>query len=187
MSRINPVNSENPVIVSKVLSAGGSASQRRGARHRHERIAALRRGFEIRELFSVRLQVLEEPLKLLLHRVHLLAHVQNDLDTGKIHAQVARQRKNQFQSFEIRIGVEPRVSFRARRFQEPFTLVESERLRMNPILIRYRTDRVCSRLSAHSNPISTRGFVVFNFEYSRSKFFVSSEITFGNVTCTSTN
>ena len=39
----------------------------------------------------------------------------------------------------------------------------------------------------HSNPISTRGFVEFNFEYSRSNSFVSSEITFGKVTCTSTN
>jgi len=135
----------------------------------------------------MRLQVLEESLKLLLHRIHLLAHVEYDLDTREINSQVARQRKNQFQSLEIGIGIEPRVSFRARRLQKPFTLVKPERLRMNPILLRYRTDRVCSRLPAHSNPISTRGFVVFNFEYSRSKFFVSSEITFGNVTCTSTN
>src|SRR4026209_1850584 len=117
----------------------------------------------------MRLQILEEPLKLLLHSVHLLAHVENDLHTREIHAEVARQRKNQFQSLEIRIGIEPRVSFRARRLQEPLALVEPERLRMNPILIRYRADRVCSRLPAHSNPISTRGFVRFNFAYSRSK------------------
>jgi hypothetical protein len=59
---------------------------------------------------------------------------------------------------------------------------------MNPILIRNRTDRVRFRFpAAHSNPISTRGFVEFNFEYSRSNSFVSSEIIFGNVTCTSTN
>src|SRR5690349_1999094 len=135
----------------------------------------------------MRLQVLEEPLKLLLHRIHLLAHVEDDLHAREIHPKVARQRKNQFQPLEIRIGIESRVPFRSRRLQKPFTLVEPERLRMNPILIRYRADRVCSRLSAHSNPISTRGFVEFNFEYSRSKFFVSSEITFGRVTCTSTN
>src|SRR5690349_6900658 len=39
----------------------------------------------------------------------------------------------------------------------------------------------------YSSPISTRGFAEFNFEYSRSSSLVSSEITFGNVTCTSTN
>src|SRR5262249_4120574 len=86
-----------------------------------------------------------------------------------------------------RVGVKARVAFRARRLQQSLAFVESERLRMNAILIRHGADRVCSRLSAHSNPISTRGFVVFNFEYSRSNSFVSSEITFGHVTCTSTN
>jgi hypothetical protein len=44
-------------------------------------------------------------------------------------------------------------------------------LRMNPILLRYRADRVCPRLSAHSNPISTRGFVAFSFAYSRNNSF----------------
>ena len=100
-------------------------------------------GFEIGELFSVRLQVLEETLKLLLHRIHLLAHVENDLHAGEIHAEVARQRKNQLESFEIRIGVETRVAFRTRRLQQPFTFVQSQRLRMNAILLRYGADRVC--------------------------------------------
>jgi hypothetical protein len=44
-----------------------------------------------------------------------------------------------------------------------------------------------SAIGNYSSPISTRGFVEFNFEYSRSNSFVSSEITFGNITCTSTN
>jgi len=135
----------------------------------------------------MRLQVLEEPLKLLLHRIHLLPHVENDLNTREIYAQVARQRKNQFEPFQIGVRVESRVTFRTRGFQESLALVEPERLRMNAILIRHCADRVCSRLSGHSNPISTRGFVEFNFAYSRSKSFVSSEITFGKVTCTSTN
>ena len=39
----------------------------------------------------------------------------------------------------------------------------------------------------YSSPISTRGFSEFIFEYCRSSSFVSSEITFGSVTCTSTN
>src|ERR1044071_1071234 len=103
----------------------------------------------------MRLQVLEKPLKLLLHRVHLFTHVENDLHTREIHSEIARQGKNQLQSLEVRIGIEPRVAFRARRLQQPFAFVESERLRMNPILIRYRADRVCPRLSAHSNPLST--------------------------------
>ncbi len=37
---------------------------------------------------------MEEAFKLLLHRIHLLAHVENDLDTGQVNAKVARQRKN---------------------------------------------------------------------------------------------
>ena len=40
---------------------------------------------------------------------------------------------------------------------------------------------------SYSNPIATRGFSEFIFEYCRSSSFVSSEITFGSVTCTSTN
>ena len=39
----------------------------------------------------------------------------------------------------------------------------------------------------YSKPISTRGLSSFSFEYCLSSSFVSSEITFGNVTCTSTN
>ena len=39
----------------------------------------------------------------------------------------------------------------------------------------------------HSSPISTRGLSAFIFAYCRSNSFVSSEITFGRITCTSTN
>src|ERR1051325_5985941 len=108
----------------------------------------------------MRLQVLEEPFKLLLHRIHLLAHVENDLNPREIHAEVARQRQDQLEPLEIRVCIETCVALRSRRLQQAFTFVESERLRMNAILIRYGADRVCSRLSAHSNPISTRTYTI---------------------------
>jgi len=135
----------------------------------------------------MRLQVLEEPFKLLLHRVHLLSHVENYLNAREVHTQVARQRKDQLEPLEIRIGVETRVALRTRGFQQTFTFIQSQRLRMNAVLLRYRADRVGFWFSRHSNPISTRGFVALSFEYSRSNSLVSSEITFGRVTCTSTN
>src|SRR5712692_1328069 len=41
--------------------------------------------------------------------------------------------------------------------------------------------------SSYSNPIAILGFSVFICEYLRNNSFVSSEITFGKTTCTSTN
>ena len=131
---------ENLGIVSNDLLSRGASSECSGARHRNERVTSLGRRFEIRELFGVRLQVLEEPLKLLLHRVHLFAHVKDDLDARKIHAEVARQRQDQLEPLEIWIGVETRVAFGARRLQQTLAFIQPERLRMNAILVRNGAD-----------------------------------------------
>src|SRR5258705_5729608 len=50
----------------------------------------------------------------------------------------------------MRVGVEARVAFRSRRLQQPFTLIESQRLRMDAVLIRYRTDSVGFWLTSHT-------------------------------------
>ncbi len=71
-----------------------------------------RRFGKVRKFFGVGLQVLEKTFELALHRVHLFAHVQNDLDPGEVHAEIARQRQNNFQTLEIGVGVKTRVAFR---------------------------------------------------------------------------
>ena len=86
----------------------------------------------------------------MLHRVHLLAHVENDFDAGEIYAEVARQREDQFESLEIGIGVESSVSLGPRRLQQTFTFIKPQRLRMNAVLIRHRANRVGFRLSTHN-------------------------------------
>ena len=88
-----------------------SSSQRSSASERHERVTRFRYGIKTGELIGMRLQILEEPLKLPLHRVHLFPHVENDLDAREIHSKVASQRKYQLEPFKIRIGVKPCVSF----------------------------------------------------------------------------
>ena len=91
----------------------------------------------------MRLEILEETFKLLLHRIHLFAHVENDFHAGEIYAQVARQRKDQLQPREIRIGVKSRVAFRPRRLEQSLAFVQAQRLRMDAILLRDRADCVC--------------------------------------------
>src|SRR4029079_1502800 len=95
---------------------GAAAAQGGGARHGDERVGGAFGGRvdEVCQLISVRLQILKEAFELGLHRVHLLAHVENDLDAGEVYAEVARERQNQLQPRQIRIGVEERVCFRPR-------------------------------------------------------------------------
>ena len=53
-------------------------------------------------------------------------------------------------------------------------------LRRRIVALRQRIkDQQTIKDTSHSSPISTLGFVVFIFEYSRNSSFVSSEITFG--------
>ena len=80
------------------------------------------------------LQVLKKSFKLRLHRVHLLTHVENDLDTRQIHAKVASQRENQFQSFQVGIdskwGVTPSLTLDA-TVNTDFAQVEADEEQVN--------------------------------------------------------
>ena len=44
-----------------------------------------------RKLVGVILQIFEKAFKLALHRIHLFAHIEDDLDTRQIYPEVARQ------------------------------------------------------------------------------------------------
>lgn len=91
----------------------GASAERRDPGEGNKGVASFGGRFEVGEFFGMRLQVLKEPFKLVLHRVHLLAHVENDLDSREIHTQVARQRENELEPLEIRIRVEACVALRA--------------------------------------------------------------------------
>ena len=76
--------SQLPVNLSR-----GAAAEGGDAGHRHKSVAAAFSGYvEICQLFSVRLKILEKALELVLHCVHLLAHVQNDFHSSEIYAEI---------------------------------------------------------------------------------------------------
>ena len=87
-------------------------ADRDGPRHRNERIPIFRtiRAGPIRQFV---VQGLNELLDLLLHGLHLLPHVQNDLDPGEIHAEVPGEMENDFEPVEILIGIEARIAVAA--------------------------------------------------------------------------
>ena len=75
-----------------VQSSRGAAAEGGDASQGHESVAAaFGRNVEICQLFGVRLEILKKSFELVLHCVHLLAHVQNDFDSSEIYAEIARQ------------------------------------------------------------------------------------------------
>src|SRR5262249_8493737 len=136
---------------------------------------------------------LEEAIEFALHLIHLLAHVQYDLDAGEIHAQVTRQFQNHLQPFNIFLGVKSDVAFGTRRFEQPFAFVKPQCLLMDTIMVSDGTDCIAFGTLFHnslpldySNPIVTRGFSGLRLANSRSRFFESSSMIFGNTILTST-
>jgi hypothetical protein len=100
--------------------------------HRHDRaLRRIGRGMGASEHFF--LNVLHELLDLALHFFHALAHLQNDRHAADVHAQVARQRQDEFQPLEVFVRVETCIAFGARRFQQSLALVEAQRLGMDAI------------------------------------------------------
>ena len=91
--------------------------------------------------------VIHELVDLALHLLDLPPHVQDDLDAGEVHAEVARQREDRFELLQVLFGVEARVAVGARRLEQSFALVEAERLRVDVVLLRHRADHVV-RLAA---------------------------------------
>ncbi len=88
------------------------------------------------------LDVLHELVHLELHLLDAAAHVQDDLDAREVDAEIARQREDRFQLLEILIRAQAGVALRARRLEQPFALVEAERLRVDVVALRHRADHV---------------------------------------------
>ena len=68
-------------------------------------LALAARGIRALELAGVRSQILEEAFKFPLHCVHFFAHVDDDLDPGKVNPEVAREGENYFEAFEVFVGI----------------------------------------------------------------------------------
>ncbi len=63
--------------------------------------------------------------------VELIAQLEDDFDAGQVDAHVAREREDGLQALERLLVVEAGVAGAARRTQQPFTLVQPQRLRMD--------------------------------------------------------
>src|SRR5947207_13609809 len=96
---------------------------------------------EVRKLFGVRLQILEEAFEFALHGVHFLTHVEDDFHAGEINAEVSGEGEDDFEPLEIAVRVKTRVALGPRRFQQSFALIKPQRLRMDLELFRHGTDR----------------------------------------------
>src|SRR5258707_10160282 len=79
---------------------------------------------------------------LALHLDHLLAHIQNDLDSGQVHAHVSRKRQDYVQPLQVRIRIQPCVAERPRWLQQSHAFIQSERLRMQLINFRHSADHI---------------------------------------------
>ena len=94
-------------------------------------------------------------LHLALHLLHARAHLQDDGHAGDVHAQVAGEREDELQPLQVLLGVEAGVALGARRLQQPFALVQAQRLRVDVVLLRHRADHVVGLAAAprhHSDP-----------------------------------
>src|SRR5688572_28555215 len=55
------------------------------------------------KLACVIAEVFEKAFEFTLHRVHLFPHVKDDLDTGKVHAEVAGERKYDLKTLDVAV------------------------------------------------------------------------------------
>ena len=88
------------------------------------------------------LDVAHELVHLVLHLGHALAQVEDDLDAREVDAELAREREDRLEAFEIFIRVEAGVAIGARRTQQALALVETQRLRMDVVALGDRADHV---------------------------------------------
>ena len=87
------------------LTAGSaSPAECSCTRQRHESVGSAFSWHvsKVGEFVGVGLKVLEEAFKFALHPFHLLAHVENNFDTGEVYAQVARQLGNALRRWRAR-------------------------------------------------------------------------------------
>src|SRR5215472_99411 len=79
-------------------------------------------------------------LHLPVHLFHALAHLQNDRDSGNVHAQIAGQVQDELQPLQVVFGIEARIAFGSGRFKQTLALVETQRLRVNAVHLRHCRD-----------------------------------------------
>ena len=112
---------------------GGCARDQIGRRRFDERGATRRCSQSSMPRAISLLDVLHELVDLALHLLDLPAHVEDDLDAGEVDAEIAGQRQNRFELLEVLFRVEARVAVGARRLQQPFALVQAQRLRVDVV------------------------------------------------------
>src|SRR5215204_6889943 len=95
------------------------------------------------------LDIVHELIHLALHLFDFAPQVEDDFHTGEIHTEIARQRENRLELFEILLRVQARIAFGSRRLEQALTLVQAQCLRMDIVLLRHRADHVV-RLAAFS-------------------------------------
>src|SRR5215471_1609891 len=82
----------------------------------------------------------DELVDVALHLLDLLLHVEDDLDSCQVDAEIPRQGQDDLEPLD-RVGVvQPRVPLGADWAQQPLPLVEAERLRMDPEALGDRPD-----------------------------------------------
>src|ERR1700733_2645096 len=97
--------------------------------------------------------ILNEPLELMVHLLHLFQHVQDNLYSSQIDSHVPSQIQNQLQPLDVFFRVIPGSLGRSRRFYQSLALIKPERLRVNIELLRHRADCIFFdfRLSSSHN------------------------------------
>src|SRR5579864_4342575 len=73
----------------------------------------------------------DELLHLPVHLFHAFPHLQDDGHSRDVHSQIPGEREDEFQPLQIFFGVQTGVALCARGFQQSFTLIQPQRLRMN--------------------------------------------------------
>src|SRR5919201_1978987 len=91
----------------------------------------------------MRTQIVEEAFEFALHRIHLFAHIEDDLHTSEIDAKITSKGEDYFEAFEVAVGIKSGITIRTRRLEKTFSFIKPQRLRMYVIHLRNRADSVC--------------------------------------------
>src|SRR6476659_975660 len=85
------------------------------------------------------------------HALHLVLQLHHLLHSREVQAEVVRQLLDQPQPLDVRLGIQPRVSCRALRTDQPFAFVDAKRLRMHADDVGGNGDHV-TRTVVHHRP-----------------------------------
>lgn len=78
-------------------------------------------------------QLADKLLHLPLHFFHFLAHIQNDFDAREVDPQLTGELQDDFEAFEILIGIETGVAVASGGTEEALTFVQTQRLRVDVV------------------------------------------------------